>query len=146
MLDVKRMTATEEILQISLKDKHCEVESYDSCRTTKLLEKCNCVPYALKGFLTNMVNINWGNKSIYLIHFILVSRQPAHSMTHVLRILRLTIISAWSHVKVSLLMLRSYHPRILLMRILSYSWKDTRLIRRCLKPRKVFLRHPTCAF
>ena len=45
MLDVKRMTATEEILQISLKDKHCEVESYDSCRTTKLLEKYNCVPW-----------------------------------------------------------------------------------------------------
>ena len=47
MLDVKRMTATEEILQISLKDKHCEVESYDSSRTTKLLEKCNCVPWDL---------------------------------------------------------------------------------------------------
>ena len=43
--DVKRMTATEEFLQMSLKDKHCEVESYDSCRTTKLLEKCNCVPW-----------------------------------------------------------------------------------------------------
>ena len=42
---VKRMTAKEDFLKMELKDRNCEVELYEDCRTRKLLEKCNCVPW-----------------------------------------------------------------------------------------------------
>ena len=44
MTAVKRMTATEDFLQMSIKDRNCEVELYEDCRNRKLLEECNCVP------------------------------------------------------------------------------------------------------
>ena len=47
MTDVKRMTAKEDFLKMPLKDRNCEVELYEDCRTRKLLEKCNCVPWEL---------------------------------------------------------------------------------------------------
>ena len=50
MTDVKRMTATDDFLKMSLKDKKCEVEFFEDCRTRKLLEKCNCVPLEMPGF------------------------------------------------------------------------------------------------
>ena len=50
MTDVKRMTATGDFLKMSLKDKKCEVEFFEDCRTRKLLEKCNCVPWEMPGF------------------------------------------------------------------------------------------------
>ena len=49
MTDVKRMTATGDFLKMSLKDKKCEEESYEDCRTRKLLEKCNCIPWEVPG-------------------------------------------------------------------------------------------------
>ena len=45
MTAVKKMTAKDGFLGISLKDRHCEVESYEDCRTRKLMEACNCVPW-----------------------------------------------------------------------------------------------------
>ena len=47
MTDVKRMTAKDDFLKMELKDKKCEVELYEDCRTRKLFEKCNCVPWEL---------------------------------------------------------------------------------------------------
>ena len=50
MTDVKRMTATDDFLKMSLKDKRCEEELFEDCRTRKLLEKCNCMPWEVPGF------------------------------------------------------------------------------------------------
>ena len=47
MTDVKRMTAKEDFLKMSLEDRKCEVELYEDCRTRKLLEECGCVPWEL---------------------------------------------------------------------------------------------------
>ena len=47
---VKRMTAKEDFLEMSLKDRNCEVEMYEDCRTRKLLEHCNCVPWEMNSF------------------------------------------------------------------------------------------------
>ena len=41
---VKRMTGTEDFLAMPLKDRNCKVEQYESCRTRRLLEECQCVP------------------------------------------------------------------------------------------------------
>ena len=49
MTDVKRMTAKEDFLKMELKDRNCEEELYEDCRTRKLLEKCNCVPLEVSG-------------------------------------------------------------------------------------------------
>ena len=50
MTDVKRMTAKEDFLKMSLKNRKCEVELYEDCRTRKLLEECKCVPWEMSGF------------------------------------------------------------------------------------------------
>ena len=50
MTDVKRMTATKDFLKMSSKERNCEVEIYEDCRTRKLLEKCNCVPWEVPGY------------------------------------------------------------------------------------------------
>ena len=57
MTDVKRMTAKEDFLKMELKDRKCEVELYEDCRTRKLFEKCNCVPWELhkQGFQVEFV-------------------------------------------------------------------------------------------
>ena len=44
---VKRMTATEDFLKMSLKERNCEVELYEDCRTRRLFEHCNCVPWEM---------------------------------------------------------------------------------------------------
>ena len=49
MTDVKRMTAKKDFLEMSLKDRRCEVELYENCRTRKMLEECGCVPWELPG-------------------------------------------------------------------------------------------------
>ena len=49
MTDVKKMTSKNDFLNLPLKDRNCKVESYEDCRTRKLLEECNCVPWELKG-------------------------------------------------------------------------------------------------
>ena len=50
MTDVKRMTAKDDFLKMPLKDRNCEVELYEDCRTRKLFEECNCVPWEVSGF------------------------------------------------------------------------------------------------
>ena len=57
MTDVKRMTTKEDFLKMELKDRKCEVELYEDCRTRKLFEKCNCVPWELhkQGFQVEFV-------------------------------------------------------------------------------------------
>ena len=50
MTDVKRMTAKEDFLKMPLKDRNCEVELYEDCRTRKLLKECNCVPWEVFAF------------------------------------------------------------------------------------------------
>ena len=50
MSDVKRMTAKEDFLKMPWKDRKCEVESYEDCRTRKLFEACNCLPWEVPGF------------------------------------------------------------------------------------------------
>ena len=48
MTDVKRMTAKKDFLKMPLKDRYCEEELYEDCRTRKLFEQCNCVPLELQ--------------------------------------------------------------------------------------------------
>ena len=50
MTDVKRMASTEDFLQMPLEYRNCEVELYDDCRTRRLLEKCDCVPWDVPHF------------------------------------------------------------------------------------------------
>ena len=50
MTVVKRMTAKDDFLKMSLKDRNCEVELYEDCKTRKLFEECNCVPREVSGF------------------------------------------------------------------------------------------------
>ena len=50
MTDVKRMTAKKDFLKMSLKDRNCEVELYEDCRTRELFKECNCVPWEVPGF------------------------------------------------------------------------------------------------
>ena len=50
MTAVKRMTAKKDFLKMPLKDRNCEVELYEDCRTSQLLEECNCVPWEMPGF------------------------------------------------------------------------------------------------
>ena len=50
MTVVKRMTAKPDFLKMPLKDRSCEVEVYEDCRTRNLIEKCRCVPWEVPGF------------------------------------------------------------------------------------------------
>ena len=50
MTDVKRMTATDDFLNMPLEDRHCQVELYEDCRTRRLLDRCKCVPREFPGY------------------------------------------------------------------------------------------------
>ena len=50
MTAVKKMIATEDFLNMPLEDRKCEVELYEDCRTRKLVEECNCVPWEAPGY------------------------------------------------------------------------------------------------
>ena len=50
MTDVKKMTSKKDFLKLPLKDRNCKVESYEDCKTRKLLEECKCVPWDVPGF------------------------------------------------------------------------------------------------
>ena len=47
MTAVKRMTAKKDFLKMPLKDRNCELELYEDCRTRKLFEHCKCVPWEM---------------------------------------------------------------------------------------------------
>ena len=53
---VKKMTAKNDFLKMPLKDRQCEVESYEDCRTRKLLEECKCVPWEQPGHQVKTTN------------------------------------------------------------------------------------------
>ena len=44
MTAVKKMTVTDDFLDMRLEDRKCKVEPNKDCRTRKLLEECDCVP------------------------------------------------------------------------------------------------------
>ena len=50
MTDVKKMTSTDDFLEMPMIDKKCDIELYEDCRTRRLLEGCNCVPWEVVGF------------------------------------------------------------------------------------------------
>ena len=50
MTDVKSMTSQDAFLDMPLAQRNCEIESYEDCRTRKLLGECNCVPWELPGY------------------------------------------------------------------------------------------------
>ena len=50
MTAVKRISAKDDFLQMPFDDRICEVELYEDCRTRKLLERCNCVPWEVPAF------------------------------------------------------------------------------------------------
>ena len=50
LTDVKRMTAKKDFLKMPLEERKCEVELYESCRTRRLMQKCNCVPWEMQEF------------------------------------------------------------------------------------------------
>ena len=60
---LKRMSAKDDFLEMSLKDRNCEVELYEDCRTRKLLEECDCVPWEVPGY---QVKIFEQNRADYL--------------------------------------------------------------------------------
>ena len=41
---VKKMTTKSDFLEMPMKDKKCQVELFEECRTWALLGECNCVP------------------------------------------------------------------------------------------------------
>ena len=50
MTAVKRMTAKDGFLKMPLKDRNCNIDLYEECRTRKLLQECKCVPWEVPGF------------------------------------------------------------------------------------------------
>ena len=50
MTDVKKMTATDDFLAMPFNERNCEADLYEDCRTKRLLEECNCVPWEVPGF------------------------------------------------------------------------------------------------
>ena len=49
MTVVKKMSATDDFLDMSFKERACQVELYEECRTNRLLDKCKCVPWEVPG-------------------------------------------------------------------------------------------------
>ena len=55
MTDVKRMTAKKEFLNMPMKDRQCKVDSYEDCRTKKLLKECNCSPWEFGSHVGSLI-------------------------------------------------------------------------------------------
>ena len=47
---VKKMTTKEDFFKLPLKERGCEADLYEDCRTASLVKECNCVPWELPGF------------------------------------------------------------------------------------------------
>ena len=54
MTVVKRMRSTDAFLDMPLAQRNCKVHLYEDCRTKKLLEECNCVPWELPSHQVNI--------------------------------------------------------------------------------------------
>ena len=57
MTDVKKMTSTDDFLEMPMIDKKCDIELYEDCRTRRLLEGCNCVPWEVTGFKVGILYV-----------------------------------------------------------------------------------------
>ena len=55
MTDVKRMSAKGDFLKMPLKDRNCEVELYEDCRTRRLFSHCNCIPWEMSSFQVQLI-------------------------------------------------------------------------------------------
>ena len=66
MTDVKRMSAKEDFLEMSIVERNCEIELYEDCRTKRLLQECKCVPRELPGFKVEV------DLLIFEVHFFLI--------------------------------------------------------------------------
>ena len=49
MFAVKKMTAKTAFLEMPMKDRNCQVEPYEECRTRALLAECKCTPLEIMG-------------------------------------------------------------------------------------------------
>ena len=47
---IKNLRAKDSFLEMSLEQRNCEVELYEDCRSRKLLEECQCVPWEVPGY------------------------------------------------------------------------------------------------
>ena len=56
MTVVKRMSAKPDFLEMPLSDRKCTGELYEDCRTRKLLEECNCVPWEVPGYQVGVLH------------------------------------------------------------------------------------------
>ena len=45
MTVVKKISAKEDFLGMSSTDRHCEIETFEECRTRKLIQECDCLPW-----------------------------------------------------------------------------------------------------
>ena len=79
MTGVKRMTASSDFLRMPWKDKNCEVESYDDCRTRKLLEQCNCA-WLVPGWKVKLLLQNFKNKIFCPWKSVLIMIKLKHPM------------------------------------------------------------------
>ena len=48
--DVKRMRSKDAFLEMPFEIRNCKAESYEECRTRRLMVECNCVPWELSGY------------------------------------------------------------------------------------------------
>ena len=47
MTVVKKISAKEDFLGMSSTDRHCEIENFEECRTRKLIQECDCLPWEM---------------------------------------------------------------------------------------------------
>ena len=97
--DVKRMTAEYDFIQMPFKDRNCEVELYEDCRTRMLLKECNCVPWEAPGF-----KVRSYPKDLMLLSVLRTSTYAAHKEETALRRTLLGVSTAVPHVKGFMLM------------------------------------------
>ena len=50
MTVVKKMSAKSDFLKMPLNERECSIETLEECKTRKLLEECNCVPWEVPGY------------------------------------------------------------------------------------------------
>ena len=53
---VKNLRATDAFLEMPVAQRNCEVDSYEDCRTRKLLEASKCVPWEMPGFQVDFLD------------------------------------------------------------------------------------------
>ena len=56
MTSVKNVRATDSFLEMPLTQRNCKIDSYEGCRTRKLLAECECVPWELQSYQVKLQN------------------------------------------------------------------------------------------